>query len=192
MQFDDKTETRWFVKKPDGDTYDGRMYHGRVYELIPAALPKLTLENGPACLGDGSLGFYPGSILLDSDANEVRADEGKSALKCIGMSGNLGGYAETYYTATQGQMKARVMDSPVATIIDLDCALGDGETDRKALWVFLSFIATALTAWSVGGLNLQNAKYRDYVDGDAPIPVPKPRGQSMELGQLNRPEVTGW
>lgn len=66
VQSEDETGTRWFVKKPDRDTYYGRIHHGRVYELVPADLRKFTLVNGCALIGDDALSIYPGSFLSDS------------------------------------------------------------------------------------------------------------------------------
>jgi len=178
------TDTKWFVKMPDGDTYDGRIYNGKVYELIPEALPNLTIEDGRAYIKEGLLEYYPGLILDDSDSNAVLADEGKSVLKYMGGSDNLGGYINTYYTATSGKMKASITKNPHEVIIDLDSILGDVVIDRQDLRSFFSFIATALISNSLASVNLQNAKYKDYIHGDKPVPVNKPMGLYLKLGRL--------
>lgn len=177
-------KTEWFVKMPDGDTYYGRIYNGKVYELVPAALPDITLEDGRAYVEEGPLAYYPGKILKDTDSKAVLADEGESVLKYTGVSDNLGGYVNTYYTATQDFMKASVTANPHEVIIDLDSVLGRDVIDRQALRRFLSFITTALISQSISSINLQNARYKDYVAGNAAIPVDKPVGINIKLGRL--------
>lgn len=81
-------------------------------------------------------------------------------------------------------MKARVTIEMLMVSIDLDYALDDSEPGRKALRDFLSFVATALTCESIAGVNLQNSKYQDFIDGDAPVPVPKPHDLSLSLGRF--------
>jgi len=177
-------EIKWFVKMPDGDTYYGRIYNGKVYELIPAALPDIKITDGRAYVEEGPLEFYPGIILYDSDSNAVLADEGKSVLKYSGGSDNLGGYVERYYTATQGRMKATVTADAPRVTVDLDSVLGDDVIDREALLNFLSFIATALISRSISGINLRHPDYQTYVDKKMPIPVDKPLGLNIKLGRL--------
>lgn len=177
-------DTQWFVKKPDGDTYYGRIYNGKVYELVPAALPDLTLKDGRAYVDEGLLEIYPGKILYDSDSNAVLADEGESVLKYTGGSDNLGGYIERYYIATRGRMKAFVTEDDPSVTVDLESVLGDDIIDRDALRSFLSFIATALISNTISGINLRHPKYKDYANSDLPVPVDKPLGLNITLGRL--------
>lgn len=178
------TDTRWFVKMPDGDTYYGRIYHGKVYELIPAGLPEITIEDGRAYIKEGPLEYYPGIILDDCDANTVFADEGRTVLKDTGASGNLGGYIEYYYAATRERMEASITADGGHVIVNLDSVSGDIVIDRTALRSLLSFIATAMIGKSIASVNLQNDKYKDYIHGDAPVPVNKPQSVRLHLGRL--------
>ncbi len=178
------TDTRWFVKKPDGDTYYGRIYNGKVYELIPAGLPEITIEDGRAYVEEGPLEYYPGIILDDSDANTVFADEGRTVLKDTGASGNLGGYMEYYYTATRDRMEASITADGGRVTVNLDSVSGDTVIDRTALRSLLSFIATAMIGKSITSVNVIHASYNEYTQNDLPVPVDKPFGVSVYLGRL--------
>jgi len=187
----DEAETRWFATKHSGDNYYGRIYKGRTFEFLPKDPPRLTLKDGRAYVDEGPLEIYPGRILHDANSNAVLADEGKSVLKYTDHSGNLGGYSDTYYTATWGGMKASITTNPFETKIDIDSDLSGDPIDRTELRQFLSFIGSALAAASFAGLNLTRPEYKDYLQGDARVPIDKPVNLDILLGHLPFEKAAG-
>ncbi len=181
----DQDRTRWFCKKPDGDTYYGRIYHGRTYELIPVTPPRITFKGAGPYFEDGPLDLYPGAFLADSDANTVFADEGASKLKYVGGSGNLGGYVEMYYLAELGDLSVELKADGNAVTIALDKMLLKHFPDSDTVRKLISFIATAKACSSYNGLNLRHRDYRDKIDSTAPLMVDYPVHVWVEFGTVH-------
>ena len=180
-------ETRWFVRMPAGDTYYGRRFQGRTYEIVPEVAPKLELAKGRGYVAEGALPTYPGRLLLDSDNHSVLADGGDTVLRYTSSSGNKGGYAETYYTATMGALKASVMRRPGEVVVDLDAVAGrpasDG-VDRDGLADLLSFVGSAEALSTLSQINDKLSGPDGLLPGGTAIPTDRAVGVIVSLGRL--------
>lgn len=179
--------TRWFVRMPAGDTYYGRRYRGRTYEIVPETTPSLELAKGRGYVPEGALPTYPGRVMLDSDNHSVLADGGDTVLRYESSSGNKGGYVETYYTATRGPLKASVMRRPGEVAVDIDAVIGQpgsAGVDRAQLAGLLSFVATAEALTTLSQINDKLSGPDGLPPDGAAIPTDRAVGVRVSLGRL--------